>query len=319
MKKIFIPILFLLTVSLAYAQNEDVAAASQGDGSDYQPTAGQITASINFGQASYLTNPVSYLPSNFSWTIGGGAPSASMMNTSSNPITNMAGVEVRYFLNEKMAIRATGGGLLRNVPYRVDVEGFQDPDAPISTWTPAYTATAAYNQFDANLNLGFEYHLKTDYDRLRPYGAIVVPFAYGRASAYDMTVNVPNTNSTTSVASVEYNSSSGSYDISFTVPTTFDPSATDPDNAGFTVQTYEADLGPRHVQSFAWGAQVVAGLDYYIKDGFYIGVEIRPISWMYAATLQYRTPGYPPRISDSQTWGFFTQPYFKLGFRVFKM
>ncbi len=76
-----------------------------------------------------------------------------------------------------------------------------------------------------------------------------------------------------------------------------------------------ADVGMRHVEALGFGGQLVIGADYYLTDGLFIALEIKPVSYLYAYNIKYPAPGLETRSADTHTFGFFTQPVFKLGIR----
>lgn len=89
---------------------------------------------------------------------------------------------------------------------------------------------------------------------------------------------------------------------------TFDPSL---DASGAPVQ-----LGQAHVDVLGIGAQVVAGLDYYIADGIFLGASIRPFSWTSINNTRYPGPGLLSKRTNSYNFSTFVQPMLTLGFKL---
>ncbi|MGV8945402.1 MAG: BT1926 family outer membrane beta-barrel protein [Lutibacter sp.] len=75
------------------------------------------------------------------------------------------------------------------------------------------------------------------------------------------------------------------------------------------------DLGARHADITAFGAQVVAGVDYYIAKGLFAGFDIKPVSYIYAYGVKTPGPGLYSLESDTNTLSFFAQFSFKVGFK----
>jgi outer membrane protein W len=247
-------------------------ASTSSDAPKYMPEAGDFSGAILFGRGAYFTGglfaPGS--PSSGSWTVPGTAPSNNIIDGNSNDITNMVGGEARYFVTSMIAVKLSGGAILRNTPAVDNLPGIIDSNSPNAAWIPAYQATAAENSSDININIGGEYHFATKYDRLSPWAGLNLPIYYGRRSAYDPTI----------------------------------------DDAGNVT-----DVGLRHTELVGFGVQAAAGVDYYLMEGFYIGFEFKPISFVAAKTTKLPAPGLEGRDAGNTTLSFFSQPFFKIGFR----
>ncbi len=74
------------------------------------------------------------------------------------------------------------------------------------------------------------------------------------------------------------------------------------------------DIGVRVAEMFGFGANITAGVDYYLKDNLYFGFEIKPFSFVYAYSAEYPAPGLPAAKSAAYGYGVFSQPLFKVGF-----
>lgn len=70
----------------------------------------------------------------------------------------------------------------------------------------------------------------------------------------------------------------------------------------------------RKGEAFAWGGSLVGGADYYIAEGFFIGIEIKALNYMYAGKKLYPQSGMEPQTADNRNWMFLSQPSLKLGF-----
>lgn len=76
-----------------------------------------------------------------------------------------------------------------------------------------------------------------------------------------------------------------------------------------------ADVGLRHTEQIGIGVQAAAGVDYYLMEGFYIGFEFKPLSFVYAKNSKLPAPGLESLDANNTTVSFFSQPFFKIGFR----
>jgi outer membrane protein W len=277
MRKYSLIAVLLLSFGFAVAQDSGSAAASSSSSEDYAPTAGDISGAILFGRGNFLTTGLDVAPSpNNSWTVPGSAPYNNTVDVSDNEITNMVGVEVRYFLLDNIALKLSGGAILRNTPARTNIPGFVDSGTNSAAWIPAYASVVADNRADVNINLGGEYHFSSKYSRLFPYAGVTIPFYYGRRSNYNPTI----------------------------------ADGTSPNDP-----LQITDIGVRHTEIVGFGGQVVGGVDYYLLEGLYFGFEIKPIGVVYAYSVKSPGPGLEVGEAENTTWSFFSQPFFKVGFR----
>jgi len=251
-----------------------------------KPKPKKFSGAILFGNGVYLANPTApSSPSGNDWNVSGEAPVASGISNTDNQLTNMIGAEFRYFVTNKIALKFNGSGIIRNTPAVDNVPGTTpattasvDPASPNASWIPTYNATKMNNSFNVNMSVGAEYHIATT-AKLAPYVAVMVPFSYGRSSEYDPTYNV--------------NVEAATIDQAVTI----------------------ADVGVRHTEMVGFGGQFVCGADYNLTESMFIGVEIKPVSYLYAYNTKYPGPGLESRDAATHTVGFFTQPVFKIGFR----
>lgn len=245
----------------------------------------KFSGAILFGNGIYLAEPaVPSSPSASDWTISGEEPYASGIS-SDNQLTNMIGAEFRYFVTNKIALKLNGSGIIRKTPATDNVTGVTpatsgsvDPTSPSAGWIPNYKATVMNNSLNINVSVGGEYHFANT-TNLSPYVAVMVPFSYGRSSQYDPTATV--------------NVSEGTLDSAVNI----------------------ADVGTRHIETIGFGGQLVFGADYNLSESLYIGLEIKSVSYLYAYNTKYPGPGLESRSAENHTFGFFTQPVFKLGVR----
>ncbi len=238
----------------------------------------KFSGAILFGNSNFLTSGLTIpgSPGSTYWNVSGQAPYANTVSNN-NAITNMIGAEARVFVTDDIAIRLNGGAVVRNTPARDNVPATIDPNSPNVTWIPNYNAVIGDNRFDANFNIGGEYHLVKK-GKLSGYVGASIPFNYARWSQYNPTVVV--------------NSNNGVAPATVTI----------------------TDVATRHVEMVGFGFQLLAGADYNFTNGFYMGLEIKPFSYLYAFNRKFPAPGLPSLGADTHTYGYFVQPMFKMGF-----
>ncbi len=264
---------YIIISALVLGLMSSVFAQDGGSG----PAAGDFSGAVLFGTGAYQYSGLT-LPSapgqNTSWTVSGSAPYLDAVEAGYNDVSNMLGVEGRYFLSNKIALKVSGGAILRSTPPRINIPSYIDPTSPNATWLPAYSAVKQSNTVDVNFNIGGDYFFSSEkFTKVFPYVGANLPFFYGRRSEYDP---------------------------SFLLDGNGDP--------------YLQDIGLRHVEVVGFGLQSVAGMDYYVADGMFIGFEFKPVSYIYTYARKLPAPGLEMLESDAHTWAFFNQIYFKLGF-----
>jgi hypothetical protein len=296
-RNIILTVLFSAMLGGLYAQDSLKKA-----GPSFLPQKGDFSGAILFGRGNFLNSglQVSQTPSltavaptpgspsglgvtyQYNWYVGGTSPYNNTVQANDNNVTNIIGGELRYFLLDRLALKLSGGAIISNTPARGNVPGFivTDKDGNVTTtaaaWLPAYNAVVADSRSDININLGVEKHFAPKYSKLSPYAGLTVPFFYGRRSQYDPTIN----------------------------------DAKNPSDPLFIV-----DIGVRHAELVGFGLQSVAGLDYYLMEGFYFGFEMKPISYVYSYTTMRPGPGLPVQKAENHSVSFFAQTFLKIGFK----
>lgn len=274
MKKITILAALLLgMLGGVYAQDSNSSSA------DYAPAAGDLSGAILFGRGNFLNSGliVPRSPSPYGWqSVSGASPQNNTVGTDNNSVGNIVGAELRYFLQQNIAIKLSGGAILSNAPARgnspaVVMEGTDGNTVVV----PAYDAVVADNSADINVNLGGEYHFSSKYSRLYPYAGVTLPFYYSRKSLYDPTIVDGDGNS----------------------------------------NPFIVDAGTRHAEIVGFGAQAVGGVDYYLLEGLYFGFEIKPVSYVYSYSTKVAAPGLGGLQADNHSVSFFSQTFLKVGFR----
>jgi hypothetical protein len=161
----------------------------------FAPAAGDFSGAVLFGRGSYQTTgldlpPAAGTSSNAGyWNISGSAPYLNAVEPNYNDVSNMFAVEGRYFISSVIALKLSGGTILRSTPARGNIPGYQSSSVPNSTWIPNYNAVVQYKSTDIVVNMGADYLFPSKkFDRLFPYLGANIPFGYGRKSQYDPTI-----------------------------------------------------------------------------------------------------------------------------------
>lgn len=272
MKKIIASI-FIFLISLAIngqtTEKEEII-------NEYRAQKGDFSFAVLFGRGNFFSSNLVAPPSpQGEWTIPGTAPYANFVSSNDNNASNMVGVEGRYFISGNIALKLSGGAIIRDTPSRMNIESGSDFSGDNNqVLIPNYAAVKSDEQVDINVTIGAEYHFESRFKRISPYLGFSVPFYYARRSMYDPSI-ISNS-----------------------------------DNEPVIM-----DIGNRHLEVVGTGAQFVGGLDFHLLEGFYIGVETKPVSYVYAYSTKTPAPGLVQLEADSHTFSFLTQNFLKLGFK----
>lgn len=241
----------------------------------YAPVQGDYSMAVIFGRGNFFQSNLA-APSSptMNWTVEGNSPYADMVNTNDNDVSNMIGIEARYFLKNNLALKLSGGAVIRDTPARINIESFTNFEEDNNqVWIPNYSSVKADERTDANVNVGIEYHYDSRFQRISPFVGFTVPFYYARRSEYDPAVITENN------------------------------------------QPVIVDIGKRHTEVVGVGAQLVGGVDFHFMEGFYLGAEVKPVSYLYAYSQKSPGPGFEHLEANSNTFSFFGQTSLKLGFK----
>lgn len=252
------------------------AQTSESDTVDkYAPVKGDWSVAVLFGRGNFFESGLTAPSSPTSnWTVKGEGPYADMINTNYNDASNMVGVELRYFLKNNLALKASGGAVIRDTPSRMNIESFTNFEEDNNqVWIPNYGSVESDERTDLNVNIGVEYHFNSRFQRISPYAGLTVPFYYARRSAYDPAIITQNN------------------------------------------EPVIVDIGKRHTEVVGVGAQLVGGVDFHLLEGFYLGAEFKPVSYLYAYSQKSPGPGFENLEANSNTFSFFGQTFLKLGFK----
>jgi outer membrane protein W len=225
--------------------------------SDFAPHAKDFTAALVFGRGAYFTIDSSnqYYDNTVS--------------ANNNSVSNMVGIEGRYYVTNRIALSLAGGAILRNTP---EVYGVPDVvDGSGNVLIPGFNTVLATETINLHVAVGAQWLFNTKNKRMFPYVGVALPFDYARESHSNEV----------------------------------DPS--NPNNIN--------NYGLSHVEVTAYGVEAVAGIDYYVAKDFYLGIDVRPVSYTYSVNIDTPGPGLDQQVA-TDTVSFFAQFGFKIGFKL---
>jgi len=247
----------------------------------FGPVAGDITVSLQLGRAEsfynlqYVQKPVNTYDGQYTLS----APYATTVSPDDNSLVNMIGVEGKYFVSDQIAVRLSGMGIIDLTPAQEETPG---------------TTVSLYDLFDYET-----------VQRLQSQGVtnVLIPsyasiesktthrFVGNIGADYYFQVASPRVHPYLGVlATLNY----GRHQY-------------------YTLD--DDDLGPRFFETYGIGASLTGGVDYYLAEGMFVGLEIKAFSYLYSVNNLSPMPGVESYDSDSHTIGFLTNPMFKIGFK----
>lgn len=190
MKKYILITLLSLSGFAAMSQNDkEMVVSNQTDA--YKPQKGSYTVSLLMGRGSYIEQGGTYVGS--SHQVSGQAPYANTINSNDNSLMNMAGVEGKYFISDKMALSLNGGFTFRTTPSSVNIPAILDDNNAVVV--PAYQSIIGEDKYSLHAALGLQWYLKLKSPKLVPYVGFSLPIDYTRTSSFDPTIDLSNTSS----------------------------------------------------------------------------------------------------------------------------
>ena len=246
----------------------------------YGPQAGDKSVALKFGRAVAF-NDVSYYevnnglyPSSVVNGVSVSEPTASSYS-SYNDLTNIIGIEAKYFVSSQIAVRLSASGSFGGSPAQDYVDGIDDPTGVYypGTYQPSFNMFEGRSRMQYFLDLGADYYFSSKYERVCPYVGIQFNSIYNQLEIFD-----------------GYRGLDGNGDV---------------------IPTYDTRRG----ESYSLGGSIVGGIDYYLSEGMFLGIEIKAVSYMYSAKRVFYQTGMEANDVDAHTTSFLAQPVLKLGFR----
>lgn len=199
----------------------------------------------------------------------------SITNNNNNSIVNAIGLEFKYFISSSLALRFAGSGTINVSPSRDFVMGVQDPTGA----NIPGTTIPSFRHLDGKTSKQFNFDIGVD-----KYYTTKVK----RLFAF---------------VGVQFNYVYGQMEI-------YD---------GFRGLNNQNEVIPsfdtRRGETYAFGGSCVSGIDYYIGEGFFLGIEIRTMSYMYNVKRLFHQQGMEAQDASSRNISFLDQPVIKIGFK----
>ncbi|MDR1343031.1 MAG: hypothetical protein LBK18_07250 [Prevotellaceae bacterium] len=285
MKKIFLFVL-LGVWSLSLRAQDDAPTPAPGGG--YAPRSGNLQANLLLGKGFFYTSTdyILQIPQNAT-AVGGSLTTdlpgyLTLSDPNGSSLANMAGVEVKYFIADQLAVSLSGAGYINNTPWREAVDATtaevippDDSDPQTVTVLPKYANIDAQLKTRVVVNAGGQYYFRVGNERIHPYGGVLGTFQFAGLSAQ----------STYSGASPN------------------------------EMESDKRDAGARTGQLLGWALSAVAGVEYSLLPGLTVGFEIKPVSYYYSGLSLFAQPGLAAMTGENQDYVIFGQPLFKIGFR----
>lgn len=249
--------------------------------SGFGPVAGDVTVSLQLGRAESFSN-LTYVQKPVDTNNGQyylSAPYATTVSSNDNSLVNMIGVEGKYFLSNQIALRLSGMGIIDLTPAQEETPG---------------ATVSLYNYFDPKTVQMLQSQGVTD---------VVIPsYAPIESKTTHRFVGNIGADYYFQVASPRVHPYLG-------VLATFNYGR----HQYYTLD--DDDLGSRFFETYGIGASLTGGVDYYLAEGMFVGLEIKAFSYLYSVNNLTPMPGVETYDADSHTVGFLTNPMFKIGFK----
>lgn len=189
MKKINLVILisFFAFTSVIVAQAKKVEKKH-----DYMPNKGSFTVSLLAGKSFYGSTKSTGIYGSYDkvGNITGNVTLPALVGNTdlnSNSLTNMVGVEGKYFINNRgFAVTLSLGGMVIYKPEQVNIPEITNGSVTI----PGYTAVVGFNKADVYFAPGVQWNFKAKRaPKLAPYYGVSIPVNYGRYTYFNPTVD----------------------------------------------------------------------------------------------------------------------------------
>lgn len=199
----------------------------------------------------------------------------SISDDNSNSIVNAVGLEVKYFITSSLALRFAGSGTINVSPDKDYVMGVKDP----SGLDYPGTTIPSFAHMEGKTTKQFNIDLGVD-----KYFSTKVKNLFP-------------------FIGVQINSIYGQMEIYDGFRGT--------NNSGDVIPSFDTRRG----EMFGLGGSCVGGVDYYLSEGFFLGVEIRALSYMYNVKRIFHQQGMQAQDASAHNISFLDQPVLKIGFK----
>ena len=293
----------------------------------YAPKKGQFQVNLSMGQGQFFNDfnglyyllpnadgtslGLGFLPSNYKEIAGLGNNyisadlSTYAINIGSlnlNDLTNIAGVQMKYFLTNHIDINLSAAYNVNLQPHKDYIEGEYYGLGVLKEMLNGYDPTEIANIVGAGdtyaskailgavthslfTQLGADYYFDVQNPRVHPYLGLFGQFKMARVQAY-----YPYTGQTTEYDVTEPEAPLMNEDISMYRPQ---------NRAG---------------QLLGFGGGLLAGVEYSISEGLIIGIEVAPVAYQYTL-MHLNAQGQDDYYASNHNIRAFTMPQLKFGIR----
>lgn len=197
------------------------------------------------------------------------------LDNNGNLKTNSVGLEFKYFITSNIAARISGSGMMSSSPSQDYTEGLYDNSRPFMPGVDL----SSYDDIEGETRMQYNFDLGADYYFKTKYERLL-PYVGAEFNFL--------------YARAEYATAYEGYD-----------------NTGNVILS----AGPRLGEVYGLGASAVTGLDYYIVQGVFVGVEVKAVSYMYNAKRIFFQEGVEAYDASTYNTSFCDKFTFKLGFK----
>jgi hypothetical protein len=195
---------------------------------------------------------------------------------SENSAINMLGIEAKYFLTDKWALRLSGTGNISVAKGYEGVPGVSDANG-VSTLVPFYSQVPSLSNHEVIAGIGLDRYFSTKNKHVFWYLAPVINFHYNRLTGENSTDYLP-------ITEAPY----------FRI---VDPGTI------------------RYAEGLGAGLSGNIGIDYFTSSGIVFGFEVQGANYTYIRNTQLPMQGLSTLKSDSHNIAFLAYPTLRIGFK----
>ena len=335
-KKLVIVAALMTLGSGAMAQDEGTSSGGGFFSGLSLNTNNKFSVSLMLGNANLFDQDLSYVLPKYGSSYGLGANNSTekstdpgayikLNNLGQGSITNMAGIRFGYYITDGIDVNMSFGMDLRSTPHKNYVE--DEKVAGLTIEGAKYIEGKIQNNW--LLSVGGNYHFGVSNERVDMYAGVQVGYQHGQ-----LTITTPYTDldykylmsddkmpetktSTTSTGTMvnpdgtpTFVYEDGTKATTTTVSTAKNELGTTDEKANPVLYDPRSKAG----QVNCITAAIVAGINYSLTDGLFLGVEFAPYGFQYSL-LEVCPKGGRVYQAAHYANRFFANPMLKLGFR----
>ncbi len=335
-KKLVIVAALMTLGSGAMAQDEGTSSGGGFFSGLSLNTNNKFSVSLMLGNANLFDQDLSYVLPKYGSSYGLGANNGTekstdpgayikLNNLGQGSITNMAGIRFGYYITDGIDVNMSFGMDLRSTPHKNYVEN--EEVAGLTIEGAKYIEGKIQNNW--LLSVGGNYHFGVSNERVDMYAGVQVGYQHGQLTITtpytDLDYNylmsddkMPKTNTSTTSTGTMVNPDGtptfvyedGTKATTTTVSTAKNELGTTDEKANPVLYDPRSKAG----QVNCITAAIVAGINYSLTDGLFLGVEFAPYGFQYSL-LEVCPKGGRVYQAAHYANRFFANPMLKIGFR----